>query len=180
MRYLAQLVTSTVTSALLPGFNDAHSVHSFGTRNTEGRRVLEFAFASGNTWFKKRNTHLITYSCGGDSIQLDSILSQEFQQCCQQSESHHQQRMHQTAPRGIVCEFPAHIPYVKKCKFSSHIRTWKLREPVIASQFQSAFKVKTMTAVAAIATAAGDDADTANHVESAWSKLKGPLLDVAT
>ena len=35
-------------------------------------------------------------------------------------------------------------------------------------------------AAAAVVTAAGADADTANYVESAWSKLKGPLLDAAT
>ena len=37
-----------------------------------------------------------------------------------------------------------------------------------------------MIVAAAVATASGADADTANHVESAWSKLKGPLLDAAT
>ena len=37
-----------------------------------------------------------------------------------------------------------------------------------------------MTAAAAFATASRIDADTANHIESAWSKLKGPLLDAAT
>ena len=36
-----------------------------------------------------------------------------------------------------------------------------------------------MTAVAAVASAAGADAETANHVESAWSKLKGLLLNAA-
>ena len=34
-----------------------------------------------------------------------------------------------------------------------------------------------MTAAAAVATAAGADADTANRVESAWTKLKGSLQD---
>ena len=37
-----------------------------------------------------------------------------------------------------------------------------------------------MIAAAAVATASGADADTANCIESAWSKLKGPLLDTAT
>ena len=62
-------------------------------------------------------------------------------------------------------------------KFSPRIRTWTLRDSVTASQFQSAFNVKTTTAAAAVATTAGAYADTANHIESAWSKLKGPLLD---
>ena len=38
-----------------------------------------------------------------------------------------------------------------------------------------------MTAsAAAVATTSGVDADTAYRIESAWSKLKGPLLDAAT
>ena len=37
-----------------------------------------------------------------------------------------------------------------------------------------------MTAAAAVTTASGTDADPANHVESTWSKLKGPMLDAAT
>ena len=36
-----------------------------------------------------------------------------------------------------------------------------------------------MTAAAAVATTAGADADTANRVESAWSKMKGPLMYAA-
>ena len=49
---------------------------------------------------------------------------------------------------------------------------------VLASS-SSALKVKTLTAPTAVVTAAGIAADTANHVESAWSKLIGPLLDAA-
>ena len=80
----------------------------------------------------------------------------------------------------VVCDFSDHIPRVKKRKFPPRIWPWKLRDPVSASLFQLGLKVKTMTAAAAVATASDQDADTANHVESAWSKLKGPLLDTVT
>ena len=79
-----------------------------------------------------------------------------------------------------MCDFSAHIPRVKKLKFSPRMWSWKLRDPATANLFQSAFKVKMMTAAAAVATNPGAEADTANHVESACSKLKGPLLDAAT
>ena len=50
-------------------FCDAHGGHGFRTHNTEGERILEFAIANGlcvgNTWFKNRDTHLITYSSDG-------------------------------------------------------------------------------------------------------------------
>ena len=59
----------------------------------------------------------------------------------------------------------------------THIWAWKLRDPAtcIASQFQSAFKIKTIIAAVAAACTAGTNAYTANHVESAWLKLNGPF-----
>ena len=65
-------------------------------------------------------------------------------------------------------------------KFSPTICTRKLRGPATASHFQSAFKVKAMTAEAAVATISDAFAAIVNHVWSAWSKLKGPLLDAVT
>ena len=64
----------------------------------------------------------------------------------------------------VVCYFSAHIPCVKKCKFAPCIRKWKLRDPATASQFQSIFKFKRMTAAATVATTSSVDADTSNWV----------------
>ena len=41
-------------------------------------------------------------------------------------------------------------------------------------------QLKKMSAAAAVATTAVADADSANRIESAWSKLEGPLLDAPT
>ena len=76
--------------------------------------------------------------------------------------------------------FRSHPPCEKKHKFSTRIQPWKLRDPATASHFQSAFKVKTMTAAAAIDNAYGADADTTNGVKSARSKLKFPLRNATT
>ena len=124
-------------------FSDTHSGHGFGTCNTEGQRILEFANGPwvGNTWFKKKDTHLITYSSSGDSTQLDYIVYHDsfssavsyvkvipIKECIRQ---HHM----------VVCDFTANIPHVKKCMFSLHIQTWNRRDPATASQFQCAFMV---------------------------------------
>ena len=94
-----------------------------------------------------------------------------------------------SAPPGVqqhhlvVCDFTIRIPPVKKRKFTPRIRAWKLRDPASASRFQETFKEKVMTATATVNAAdASIDADVAptSQVESAWSKLKGPLLDAAT
>ena len=80
--------------------------------------------------------------------------------------------MHQIAPHGSVWLHRSHA-HVKKRKFSSQIRTWKLRDPATANQFQSAFKVETMTSAAAVATAVGADADTANRLVKAEGPFAG-------
>ena len=79
-----------------------------------------------------------------------------------------------------VCDFIAHTPRVKKREFLPRFCTWKLREPVTASQFQSTFKIKVTTASAPVSTNAGVAVDTANLVDTVWLKLKDPLLYTAT
>ena len=60
------------------GFQEVHGGQAIGKRNTEGERVLEFAFANklvvGNTWFKKKPEHLVTYQSGNAATQIDFIL----------------------------------------------------------------------------------------------------------
>ena len=60
------------------GFEEVHGGQAIGKRNTEGERVLEFAFANelvvGNTWFKKKPKHLVTYQSGNAATQIDFIL----------------------------------------------------------------------------------------------------------
>ena len=184
-------------------FGDAHSGHGFRTHNaekmanmslgtcvvvkqmqsnpiynTEDEKILEFAMANGlcvgNTWFKKRDTHLITYSSSGNSTQMDYTLDRKSfssavsnvkvipnEECVKQH-------------RMVVCEFTAHIALL-----TLHPNL-QAQGPAIANQFQSAFKIKTMNAAAAVATAAGADVDSANFVVSTWSKLKGSLLDAVS
>ena len=53
-------------------------VCSASVPNKKDEKILEFTIANSvhisNTWFKKRDAHLITYSFGADSTQLDYIL----------------------------------------------------------------------------------------------------------
>ena len=46
------------------GFPEVHRGQAIGKSNTEGERILEFAFANelvvGNTWYKKKPKHLVT------------------------------------------------------------------------------------------------------------------------
>uniref|UniRef100_A0A914X4N9 Reverse transcriptase domain-containing protein n=1 Tax=Plectus sambesii TaxID=2011161 RepID=A0A914X4N9_9BILA len=60
------------------GYNQYHGGNGFGTRNDNGNRILDSAEAHelvvANTFFKKRPTHLITYTSGGHMTQIDYLL----------------------------------------------------------------------------------------------------------
>ena len=60
------------------GFEEVHGGQAIEKRKTEGESVLEFAFAIelvvGNTWFKKKPKHLVTYQSGNAATQIDFIL----------------------------------------------------------------------------------------------------------
>ena len=54
------------------------------------------------------------------------------------------------------------------------LRTWKLRDQAVAEQFEITFKSKVEATVAISGKSSGE-----SPVESAWSKLKSPLLETA-
>ncbi|GKE82248.1 craniofacial development protein 2-like protein [Tanacetum coccineum] len=52
--------------------------YRFGSRNQEGRAILEFAtthdLVVANSFFKKSDTHLITFQTGGHNTQIDYLM----------------------------------------------------------------------------------------------------------
>uniref|UniRef100_A0A914WDC8 Reverse transcriptase domain-containing protein n=1 Tax=Plectus sambesii TaxID=2011161 RepID=A0A914WDC8_9BILA len=61
------------------GFERIHGGNGYGTQNDDGARALECAeahdLAVTNTFFKKRASHLVTYSSGGRDTQIDYWLT---------------------------------------------------------------------------------------------------------
>jgi hypothetical protein len=61
------------------GYEVAHGGFGFGSRNQEGEEVLDFAIAYNmmvaNTFFGKRQSHLVTFSSGHHASQIDFILT---------------------------------------------------------------------------------------------------------
>ncbi|KAM2986083.1 hypothetical protein FF2_006407 [Malus domestica] len=55
-----------------------HGGHGFGERNEDGEAILDFAMAYdlflANTFFKKREEHVITYKSGSSKTQIDFLL----------------------------------------------------------------------------------------------------------
>ncbi len=52
-----------------------HGGHGYGTRNSEGERILDFASAHdlvlANTYYIKSDSHLVTYASGDRQTQVD-------------------------------------------------------------------------------------------------------------
>jgi hypothetical protein len=61
------------------GFDGVHEGFEYGSRNQEGDGILNFALAYDlfvtNTLFRKRVSHLVTFSSGQHCSQIDFILA---------------------------------------------------------------------------------------------------------
>ena len=61
------------------GFEAVHGGFGYGSRNQEGEEVLDFAVAFdlmiANTFFRKKESHLVTFSSGQHCSQIDFVLA---------------------------------------------------------------------------------------------------------
>ena len=61
------------------GFENVHEGYGFGDRNDVGNSILDFAVSYdmilANTWFKKLDSHLITYRSGRNASQIDFFFT---------------------------------------------------------------------------------------------------------
>ena len=57
------------------GFENVYGGYGFGVRNDARNSILDFAVSYdmilANTWFRKLDSHLITYRSGGNASQID-------------------------------------------------------------------------------------------------------------
>ena len=60
---------------------EMHGGMGFGTRNAEGERILEFADAVGNTYFKKEDSKIITYQSGDNRSMVDYLMVRKTDRC---------------------------------------------------------------------------------------------------
>ena len=152
------------------GFEEVHGGQAIGKRNTEGERILEFAFANelvvGNTWFKKKPKHLVTYQSGVAATQIDFILYRRSfrrqvsnvkvilgEECASQH-------------RLLVGDLKVSIPPQPKRKFVPRIKVWKLRDPEKQTELSEVFKAK----------AQDSELSQASTVDERWTSLKDKLL----
>ena len=122
------------------GYEGIHGGFGYGSRNVEGEHVLEFCDALQlvlcNTFFKKEDNKVITYSSGGTASVIDYIAVRRRDRntvvnvkaiASEECVSQH---------RLLVGEIL--FPRVKKMrrKFVPRIKVWKLKNPDVAAAFK--------------------------------------------
>ena len=154
------------------GYKEVHGGMGYGRPepDVEGERILEYALACdlllGNTRFKKRDSHFITYKSGNITMQIDSIL---FRRTIRKLVTdvkvipvEEVALQHQL----LVCDMRIDVPPKCKHKFTPRLKVWKLKDPQTSSHFQEVFNlhVSTSEGVADGAT------------EDIWNNIKTGLL----
>ena len=149
------------------GFGEVHGGQAIEKRSPEGERVLEFAFANelvvGNTRFKKKPEHLITYQSGNAATQIDFIL---YRWSFRKQVSNVKVILREeiaSQHRLLVGDF---IPPQPNRKFVPRIKVWKLRDPEKQAELSEVFKVKTQDS----------ELSQTSSVDVRWTSLKDKLL----
>lgn len=121
---------------------EVHGGHGYGTRNDEGGMIVEHAKAFdmriANTFYKKREQHLITYQSGGNKTQIDYILCRrcfrrEVRDCkVINGESVTSQH------RLLVMDMSIRVQKGGVCRkeFQRKIKWWRLKEENVTEEYR--------------------------------------------
>lgn len=153
---------------LANGYEGIHGGHGYGDRNIEGERILEFAVAHnlvvGNSYFTKKDNHLITYQSGGFNSQIDYILVRrsDFKLVRDMKVIPGEEVV--TQHRLLVCDMKWNFKKEIKKIFVPKLRVWKLKDPEFRLKFNRSLNDQL--------------AENGNpiSVEEKWKHLKNSLL----
>ena len=125
------------------GYEGIHGGEGFGRRNTEGERVLDFAVANkmvvNNTFFKKRQSHLITYESGPHNTQISYILSRKEHLKMVKDVKVIPSEECVTQHKLLVGSLNLYPSNVQERPFVPKRRVWKLKDPSVSAAFEEEF-----------------------------------------
>ena len=154
---------------LSDGYDHVHGSFGFGSRNREGERILEFSLAMDmvvcNTLFKKRDSHLITYSSGGTNTQIDYILTKtrDKKLVCDIKVIPGEEVF--TQHKLVLCDLKLSSSSTKKKPHTPKLKVWKLEDKHLRSNFAEVFSKKV------------DRLAPTHTVEDSWLRIKDLLLE---
>ena len=149
------------------GYEGVHGGSGYGVRNADGDRVLDFAVANnlviGNTYFVKRDSHLITYQSGNANTQIDFILLRK--QHLKMAKDIKVIPNEECVPQHklLICEIQLKTLKYHPNPFIPKLRYWKLNDVTVQEDFEQVFSEKVNTIVN-------------ENTEDIWKLLKSALL----
>ena len=122
------------------GFEGVHGGQAFGARNIEGDRILEFATACDlvvtNSFFKKRESHLITYTSGNGKTQIDYIITRRRDLKLVKDVKAIPNEECVSQHKLLVADTSLSVHPPKRRKFVPKCRIWKLKRPEYRQKFE--------------------------------------------
>ena len=121
-------------------YDEVHVGHGLGVRNEEGIKIMDCATAYQmrlmNTYFKKRENHLVTYNSGGRRSQIDSImLRKEYTKKCKNCKVLPKDAII-TQHRVLIAELQVKATRKRRGEGRKLIRWWKLKNNELREEFR--------------------------------------------
>ena len=156
------------------GYQGIHGGFGYGARNVEGERILEMGAALDmvvcNTFFKKQDSRLITYTSGPSKTQIDYILvrntDKKFVKDVKVLAGEEVAQQHHL----LVCSLVVHIGKEAKKSFTPKRKVWKLKDNITKTEFEDLFRTKSFTR---------DGSMEDGNVEDLWASFVEDLLTSA-
>ena len=130
---------------LVTGYSGVHGGFSYGDRNNEGERVLDFADSLGyrvmNTYFKKDVEKLVTYESGGNRTIIDYVLVNTDSKIRVKDVKAIPGEETLTQHRLLVMD-ASFCAVEEKRKAMKKVRLWRLKEPSVKRQIAEIMKEK--------------------------------------
>ena len=153
------------------GYETIHGGYSFGMRNAEGERILEFADATNmvvcNSVFKKRESQLITYESGGVRSTVDYILMRNRDRQCVRNVKTIPGEECVRQHRLLIADLRFAGTTRRRKTYVPKLKTWKLRDKNLKQEFADKLKVQN--------TKNG----TNDGVDEKWERMRDILLTTA-
>ena len=151
------------------GFNGIHGGHGYGTLNDDGNRILDLCAATSlsitNTFFKKPDSHTITYRSGDTRTQVDYILTR-------QSNLKHVLNVKVigseecvTQHKLLVCDLKIRSQHNMPRKLPPRRRMWRLKQVDVQDSYRN--KVRELL---------NSNEGAQQDMEQGWNVLKSSLL----
>ena len=124
----------------IDGYDGVHGGHGLGVRNEEGIKIMDFATAYEmrlmNTYYKKRENHLVTYNSGGRRSQIDFImLRKEYIKECKNCKVLPKEAI-TTQHRVLIAELEVKATRKRRVEGRKMIRWWKLKNDEVREEFR--------------------------------------------